>query len=179
MLTAIKKSFQKRAFEALRTSVSLARKRYFTPFDRVKSVILLYKVGGEDNFSDLYTFIDKLTAKGASVDTILVGKQKDLQVDIPDKYSVYQVGYQEVKWNGTPKNEEILKLLQNNHDYFIDLTGLESNLCVYLATASLAKFKIGGGGIAGSPFDFTIDVSDDTDLRFFEEQMFAYLPKIG
>ena len=179
MLAAIKKGFQKRAFEALRSSVNSARKRYFTPFDRVKSIVLLYKVGGEDDFSDLYPLIDKLVAKGATVDTIMVGKQKDLQVEIPDTYNVYQVGYQDVKWNGTPKSEEVLKLLQNNHDYFIDLTRLESNLCVYLATASLAKFKIGGVAIAGSPFDFTIDVSDDTDLRFLEEQMFSYLQKIG
>lgn len=178
MLTAIKKSFQKRAFEALRSSVSSARKRYFTPFDRIKSVVLLYRVGGEDSFSDLYPFIDRLEAKGAKVDTILVGKQKDLQLEIPNKYSVYPVGYQEVKWNGTPKNEEVLNLLQNNHDYFIDLARLESSLSIYLATASLAKFKIGGVGIAGSPFDLTLDVSDDADLRFFEEQMFAYLPKI-
>lgn len=179
MLTAIKKSFQKRAFEALRSNVSLARKRYFTPFNQVKSVVLLYKVDGVDDFSNLYPFIDKLVAKGATVDTILVGKQKDLQVEIPEKYNVYRVGYQEVKWNGTPKSEEVLKLLQNNHDYFIDLTRLESNLCVYLATASMAKFKIGGVAIAGSPFDFTLDVSDDVDLRFFEEQMFSYLQKIG
>lgn len=179
MLTAIKKSFQKRAFDALQSNVSAIRERYFTPLDKVKSVVLLYKVENENQLPDLYTFIDKIMAKGIDVDCIMVGKSKDLQSAYPKTANFYRLSTQDVKWNGVPKNEEILKLLQKNHDYLIDLSRLESQLCAYLATASLAKFKIGSIGIVGSPFDFTIDIDGNESLEFLEEQMFAYLQKIG
>lgn len=179
MLTAIKRSFQKRAFDALQSNLSAMRERYFTPLDKVKSAVLLYKVENENQLLDLYTFIDRVVARGIDVDCIMVGKPKDLQSAYPKTANFYRASTQEVKWNGVPKNEEVLKLLQKNHDYLIDLSRLESQLCAYLATASLAKFKIGSIDIADSPFDFTIDVDGSVDLEFLQEQMFAYLQKIG
>jgi hypothetical protein len=179
MLTAIKKGFQRRAYEALRSKVDATRERYFTPLSKARNVILLYKVEDENMLPEFYTFIERLKAKGISVDAIMVGKPKDLQSAYPKIANFFRVSYHDIKWNGAPKNEEIIRLLQKNHDYFIDLSRLESQLCTYLATASLAKFKIGSINIEGTPFDFTIDVDKDTDLSFFQEQMFSYLQKIG
>jgi hypothetical protein len=179
MLTAIKKGFQKRALESLRTKVNLTRERYFTPLDKVKNVLILYKVGSEDAFSELDEFISKLGKRGIAVETIIVGKQKNLTGALPSKPNFYPIGYQDVRWDGVPKNETVIKLLQNSHDYFIDLTRLESGLCTYLTTSSLAKFKIGCVNEPNSPYDFTVEVGSDASLIFFEEQMFTYLQKIG
>jgi RNase adaptor protein for sRNA GlmZ degradation len=181
MFTALKESFQKRALKSLRSKISLVRDKRFTPFKQVSNILLLYKVENENKLSELYSFISKIKANNVEVevDVLIVGKSTNLQSAYPKTANFYRISFNEVTWNGTPRNEDILKLLQNNHDYLIDLSRLESHLCAYLATASLAKFKVGVGGIDNSPFDFTIDVDRSTDISFFDEQMLAYLQRIG
>lgn len=179
MFSAIKKGIQKRAFESLRVKVSSVRNRRFTSIDKVRSALLLYRVENENNLTELYDFIDTLIAKNIEVDVIMAGRPKNLQSAYPKTATFHRISLQEVKWNGEPKNEAILKTLQKDHDYFIDLSFLGSNLCTYLATASLAKFKIGGVMVAESPFDLTVDVNGNHDLGYFESQMLAYLQKIG
>lgn len=179
MFAAIKSYFQKRALDSLREYVQQNRKRQFTPLDRVKTMLVLYKANSEGDLSALMSFMASFRIKGIVVDAIAINRHHDEKKQPSVIDGCHLLSYKSIRWNGVPKNDEILKLLQNSHDYFIDLTRLESSLSVYLATASLAKFKIGGVTPALNPFDFTIETGSNSDIGYFEEQMVAYLQKLG
>lgn len=179
MFATLKKKLEKRALDSVRSKVLANRMRRFTPIDQVKSVVLLYKVDGVTISTDLYNIIGQFERRGATVEVVLVSKRKENQAKPDDRDNFYYIGHHDRKWYGVPKDDRILEVLQKNHDYFIDLTMMDRGICNYLANASMAKFKIGGINFANSPYDLVIDVSDEADLGFFEEQMMVYLQKIG
>lgn len=178
MFTAIKKRFEKSAFESIRSKVELKRKHQFTPLSQVQSLAILYKSKGGTLSPELIHLISTFERRGVDVDVIMVDKKKLLPAEKAND-KLYHISNEEVSWYGVPKNDKILSVLQKNHDYFIDLTMAESGLCAYLALASMAKFKIGNRRYENSPYDLTIDMNIENNLPIFEEQLLTYLQRIG
>ena len=179
MLKRLRQKFAAKAMESIKKRVESNRERHFTDLTKVQTVLILQVANGNSLPADLNHFVSEFERLGATVDVIALSRQKQAPAQLEEQPNITYVSPADFSWLKLPKSDKILKLLEKNHDYFIDLTCAESGAAACIANASMAKFKIGKIQYSGCPYDFTLAACNESDLGFFEEQLFLYLKKIS
>lgn len=156
---------------------SLFREKAFNNFESAKTVGLICNAQDQKTYDFAKQFAVYLTSYDVQVSAIgfIEGNA------VLDAFS-YQKGFsfiakKDFNWLGIPQGEILESFLARRFDILINLVIEDSFTVDYIASLSLAKFKV--GRLSNNDYyDLTIDISMNNRLDFFISQVKHYLSVI-
>lgn len=153
---------------------NLDRMNTFCTLDDAKSILLF--VHSRD-LSQAESYITQLKEKGKSVFVIVYLPEKDKREDVYFYDQIVSVK-EDLNFWGVPSKEAVDKVSAYKADILIDITRPYCYAMKYLVFANSSLFKVGVKWEDTDTYDFSLAVTDNSNIPYLFEQILFYLQTI-
>ena len=155
------------------------RKKFIYNLTTARKVGIVFEGSITGMPEDIKAFMQYL--KGLNLDVFAIGfvDIKELPVGLEQHPSINFFSRKELKWNGTPKCQQVTEFANIRLDILIDLSRREHMAMRSVSSLSNASFKVGFVSYDQSPFDFILAVNEKESFNYIIEQAKHYLMSIN
>jgi hypothetical protein len=158
---------------------SFNREKKVHNFVSARNIGILFYASNESVFKQVMDFVDFLSKQNLEVCMLAYCPEKE----VPQKYQLYEsvniFNVKEINWYGKPLAPFTSEFTKMKFDILIDLTTQEIFPLKWIASLSIAKFKVGNLSYYGNPNDLIINVKPDENLEYLISQIKHYLNLIN
>jgi hypothetical protein len=144
-----------------------------------RSVGVLLHAPSEEHVGNASELVAFLTEKNMEVCLLVYYPEKDLPQRLISQENVNVFSRKEINWFGKPMALFVGEFLNMDFDILIDLSMQESFPIHWIASLSVAKFKVGNLSYEGNPYDLVISTKQEEGLDFYIKQIKHYLNLIN
>ena len=146
-------------------------RRSSMPFERVKTVGIVYDRDSRTDESNILAFTKQLEREGKRVQLLVV---------TPDKVPNPEAATPEFtrgdrNWYGAPVGTTAVEFMNRDFDLLLNLCSVTDPAVEYLTAASRATFRVGTSTATDAPYELVIDPGANTETRQLIQQISRYL----
>ena len=163
--------------KSLRTT---KRNKFVHNLVTARKIGILGIVNTPNDFEEIISFQRFLSDKNIQVETLVYYPGKEIPPQLLMRKGVNIFNKNEVNWYGKPANSYAERFCSQEFDILIDLSMDELFTIRWISTLSRSRFKVGGMGYTGNPYDLVISIEETKkQIPYLIEQVVHYLNLIN
>ncbi len=173
-LMLFKDTLQKKALK----KIDNERVVKYTALPDVRSAAIIFDINEENIIDTVKSLIEILDRRGVKFSAIAVNFSKfPYPTEFLD-HRIYVLNRFDLNFIGLPIYNKIEEFVSLNFNLFIDFSSLYNFTFDYITRSSIASFKVGRCNYPNSPYDLSLENTEDNSSRNYLNSIIHYLTSI-
>lgn len=151
----------------------------FLRWDDVKNIMLIFDGSNVSRYPIFNEIVKKLTTEGKKVTAISWYPKKELADSCLTQNNIVFFSKRDLNWFGMPDDHFLKTVTGQTYDLCLNLSLNHLNETSLIMKLCDATLKVSQSWEGNNDADFMLEISEDSDEKFFVEQIIYYLRTVN